>query len=1044
MVDKVIGVRIDAEGARRGARQVRAALNDIQRTGKQTTTRLKGLKDAIFSLKGAFASLGVGLAVRGLVNTATNLERVERGLKVATGSAEGAAQAMEFLAEETDRLGINLESAEGSFVKLAAAAKGTSLEGKEANEVFLGVAEASAALGLTAEQTGGALTAIEQIISKGTVSAEELRGQLGERLPGAFQIAARAVGTSTEELGKWLQQGKLASEDFIPLFARQLRMEFGGAAEEAADSLQGAINRMENAWLQFKRVLAESGALEPVQDAIEAITRLLEDEDFLEGAAAGAEALGNTMKFLAENIDLVVIALKALLIGKAAGFFANLGVGAFNFAAGLTAANRAALTAAAATQGLARASAAATAGMTALRGVGLALGGPVGILVGIAAAAVLMASKFKSARTETKELREELENLGKTPIELETSRLQDQIKDVETALEEATRRRDRYQATIERGPGTGGGGFLGTSAQEISFAGATGGLQQAQDDVEFFTEKLEILKNKIDEVGESAGGAGLAEELAELQAALSGKLGAGTDKAADAIDKARDSLTGMEGDLQETVDTFGKGAAAVLEYRLTQGDLADEVAALGDEGITLREKLIRLAQTYEKLEGDAESAEMAQATFADLYDDTRTSAEQYADELERLDALYLMLSSSTDLTAEQLAQLPEIFERLREEAAKTAEGAEEPFDAMTEFAIAAARSMQSAMSDLFFSVMQGEFDDLAGNFKRTIDRMVADFLASQLLNMIAQAGAASGNPFLAAIGTVVQGTKQQGGGVRGGQAFLVGERGPEIFLPAENGEIIPNRTMMREPGMGGLGGDVSSAGGALASMTTAAIAARDGQRMQGAESAQDAISTQVDVTAPDSRETLPEATRQRFGRNLGRFAGEIDGPGQRGGIDGATRRQALQESNQVQIFGQDPSMRRGQPEGIQVTDYATQAIEQGAGFDMQPNTEFRQNINLGLGGVDGRILEKPGSGNTGGFNRFPGRAGGGQVMRGQAIVAGENGPEMFVGSGGGGGGGGAVVNMTINTPDANSFRQSQGQVLSEMNRLLQGARIRNG
>jgi hypothetical protein len=214
--------------------------------------------------------------------------------------------------------------------------------------------------------------------------------------------------------------------------------------------------------------------------------------------------------------------------------------------------------------------------------------------------------------------------------------------------------------------------------------------------------------------------------------------------------------------------------------------------------------------------------------------------------------------------------------------------------------------------------------------------------------------------------------------------------------------------------------------------------------MQGAESAQDAISTQVDVTAPDSRETLPEATRQRFGRNLGRFAGEIDGPGQRGGIDGATRRQALQESNQVQIFGQDPSMRRGQPEGIQVTDYATQAIEQGAGFDMQPNTEFRQNINLGLGGVDGRILEKPGSGNTGGFNRFPGRAGGGQVMRGQAIVAGENGPEMFVGSGGGGGGGGAVVNMTINTPDANSFRQSQGQVLSEMNRLLQGARIRNG
>ena len=41
-------------------------------------------------------------------------------------------------------------------------------------------------MGLSADQTSGVLLALQQMISKGTVQAEELRGQLGERLPGAL------------------------------------------------------------------------------------------------------------------------------------------------------------------------------------------------------------------------------------------------------------------------------------------------------------------------------------------------------------------------------------------------------------------------------------------------------------------------------------------------------------------------------------------------------------------------------------------------------------------------------------------------------------------------------------------------------------------------------------------------------------------------------------------------------------------------------------------------------------------------------------------
>lgn len=53
-------------------------------------------------------------------------------------------------------------------------------------------------------------------------------------------------------------------------------------------------------------------------------------------------------------------------------------------------------------------------------------------------------------------------------------------------------------------------------------------------------------------------------------------------------------------------------------------------------------------------------------------------------------------------------------------------------DEITEFWRQAARNMQDGMADFFFDIMQGKLDDLGTNFKRTIDRMVANALAANL------------------------------------------------------------------------------------------------------------------------------------------------------------------------------------------------------------------------------------------------------------------------------------------------------------------------
>lgn len=118
----------------------------------------------------------------------------------------------------------------------------------------------------------------------------------------------------------------------------------------------------------------------------------------------------------------------------------------------------------------------------------------------------------------------------------------------------------------------------------------------------------------------------------------------------------------------------------------------------------------------------------------------------------------------------------------------------EPLNEMTEFSKQAARNMQDAMGSFFFDTMQGKMNDLAGNFKKTIDKMVADLLASQLMNWLTgdfgktgQMGGALGNIF----GSIFGGSRAIGGPVSAGSAYRVGEHGEEIFIPQSSGTVVP-------------------------------------------------------------------------------------------------------------------------------------------------------------------------------------------------------------------------------------------------------------
>lgn len=208
---------------------------------------------------GAMFALDRLLAFAGAtVDAASKIEGVRDALILASNSAEEGQANFEFLKNTTNELGLELEGAANGYKNILAAAKGTPLVTEQINRLFRSVAVTSSVMKLSASDTEGVLRALAQMMSKGTVQAEELRGQLGERLPGAFNLAAEAMGVTTQELGKMMERGELVTAEFIPKFTEALEKKFVPGLQKSAESLRAAENRIKNFWTVIKQAIGEN------------------------------------------------------------------------------------------------------------------------------------------------------------------------------------------------------------------------------------------------------------------------------------------------------------------------------------------------------------------------------------------------------------------------------------------------------------------------------------------------------------------------------------------------------------------------------------------------------------------------------------------------------------------------------------------------------------------------------------------------------------------------------------------------------------------
>ena len=217
-----------------------------------------GPEGAVGAGIGAIAGGPVGAAVGGAIGAQVGMVRKQlagvaeysaalglqrKALRLVIGDTQKFNQAQKFLADTSTKLAIPQDVITRQFTSLTASVVGAGQSVSDAEKVFQAIAAGIRGTGGNLEDMKAAMRATAQVFSKGKVSAEELRQQLGERLPGAFTLFADSMNKTPAELDKALEQGKVTLDDFMK-FAAKLFDTYGENAEILAQGPEAAGDRL--------------------------------------------------------------------------------------------------------------------------------------------------------------------------------------------------------------------------------------------------------------------------------------------------------------------------------------------------------------------------------------------------------------------------------------------------------------------------------------------------------------------------------------------------------------------------------------------------------------------------------------------------------------------------------------------------------------------------------------------------------------------------------------------------------------------------------
>jgi tape measure domain-containing protein len=233
-------------------KKIKQADNAV-RVHNRNVGNYKSALGGLSNLMGAFGIAG-GLTLFAQMTMDTvrlikELQSLNLALKQVSGTEADFTSNLSFIQETSENLGLSVNDLTRQFTQFYVSAK-DKMSRTDLEQVFTSIAKAGATMGLSLDMQNRAFVALNQIMAKGQVMSEELKGQLAEALPGALSIMARSLNVTEKELMKMMQAGEVSSDALVG-FAKELERTYGIENITNVKTLTAETNRLSNAWTNF-------------------------------------------------------------------------------------------------------------------------------------------------------------------------------------------------------------------------------------------------------------------------------------------------------------------------------------------------------------------------------------------------------------------------------------------------------------------------------------------------------------------------------------------------------------------------------------------------------------------------------------------------------------------------------------------------------------------------------------------------------------------------------------------------------------------------
>jgi tape measure domain-containing protein len=330
-----IRITADTAQAKSAIDRLNASLDSIENSSRRAEKSLGNLNTVAGVAAGAFAALSAGVGIREIVDITGRFTDLNSRLINATGSAELAAEAFEGIKKSARTTYQPLEQTAEVFLRNSVALNELGYTTNEQIKISSALGNAMAVSGAKGERAASALDAFQKSIATGKMTTEEFNRAI-TNAPALVEALAAGLGMSVDQLRKMAAEGRLTSDVMIPALLTQFDI-LEKKAKDMPATMSDGFMLISNSFFEFIGKMDQalgssellSGALEYLADNIELVI------GFALGVGVAVAALTLKMMGLATATAIATGGLSILLAGAAGAAMAKLAkdMGLFAFMA---------------------------------------------------------------------------------------------------------------------------------------------------------------------------------------------------------------------------------------------------------------------------------------------------------------------------------------------------------------------------------------------------------------------------------------------------------------------------------------------------------------------------------------------------------------------------------------------------------------------------------------------------------------------------------------------------------------------------------------